>query len=685
MKRTILTIVSTLFLITNLFSQNRVWVTIPNPDNIKTLSLNSTIISVEKAFPSSRTRSLQDVYEIITSLPSEDLITELNKNKSEFINPEIGPNYQTLDLPNDYNVSFTNQWSLELINASETWDIVKGSPSVKIAITDANYYLTHEELVGKYDYVSPNNTSTNYSHGTAVSIIAAGNTNNSVGTSSIGYNSRLELRVMNYNELLNSTYSGAKVINASWAAGCGFSTYGQQVVDEVYNNGSIIVASAGNGTTCAGSSNLVYPASYDHVISVTSVGPYDNHERTIGNPSTTHQHNNMVDICAPGYDVPLSVAPGTYTTGNGSSFASPFVSGTIALMLSVNPCLSVDDIEYILKETADTNVYNVNPQYVGQLGSGRLNSFLAVSMAKNFSTLNASIESDVNCTNGQKQLLVNNLNGVYPYTYLWNNTDTTNYFNVDENGTFAVEVADSNGCKFVDSIYVEKYTQMDDFTIVQNISCYGSNDGSIEVFVTGGYNVGDIIWDNGNEGSTLNNLNENIYTFQVVDGYGCTLIDSIRVSQPNMMVSTFNMVNPTLTSNGSIDITINGGTSPYFFEWNNNQTTEDLNDISEGFYEVLITDNNGCMSSLNMMLETDNTSSINELTDDKLILYPNPSNGEITIKTNSNIGSDLVVSNVNGQIIKSEKMFNGELSLINLSTGIYIVTLGNESHKVIVK
>lgn len=448
MKKLILTLVTTLTLLTT-FSQNRVWVTIPNIESARPELLSMNISSVEKAFPSSRKENLQNVYELTSEISSQVIIDSLKKRNDLFINPEVGPNYQTLDIPNDYYVSFSNQWALEMIEANEAWDLSKGSISTIIAITDANYHINHEELVGKYDYITPNNTNTNYSHGTAVAVIAGGNTNNSVGTSSIGYNSRLQLRVMNYNELLNATYSGAKVINASWASGCSFSFYGQEVINEVYENGSVIVASAGNGSTCGGSSNLVYPASFENVISVTSIGVYNNHERIIGDPNSTHQHNSMVDICAPGYDVPLTVAPGTYLTGNGSSFASPFVSGTIALMLSVNPCLSVDDIEYILKETADTNVYTTNPQYQGLLGSGTLNSHLAVHMAKNF--------------------------------YI-------NFFNHTFNELSQINIMDGSG-----RIIYSKDVMLVENNNTFNIDTTGFNSGIYYILITDGYNKSEIL------------------------------------------------------------------------------------------------------------------------------------------------------------------------------------------------
>jgi subtilisin family serine protease len=210
-----------------------------------------------------------------------------------------------------------------------------------------------------------------------VANIIAGNTNNAIGNSSIGYNTTLSLYRMNYNDMLVATYSGAKVINLSWTSGCSFNTYAQQAIDEVYNNGTFIVASAGNGTTCGGANNLVYPASYNNVFSVTSIGSQDNIERVIGNPNTTHQTNASVDICAPGYDVPISSAPGWYLTNSGTSFAAPFVTGTVALMLSIKPDLTNQEIDSILRLSA-TNIDLLNPNYVGKIGSGRLNSGLAI-------------------------------------------------------------------------------------------------------------------------------------------------------------------------------------------------------------------------------------------------------------------------------------------------------------------
>jgi len=142
------------------------------------------------------------------------------------------------------------------------------------------------------------------------------------------------------------------------------------------------VAAAGNGSTCGNPDALVYPAAYNQVFAVTSVGNQDNIEKVIGNPSTRHQTNLSVDLCAPGHNVPLTPAPGRYTYSSGSSFASPYVTGTVALMLSLKEDLTNSEIDSILRVSA-TNIDQLNPNYVGRIGSGRLNSGEALRMVQN--------------------------------------------------------------------------------------------------------------------------------------------------------------------------------------------------------------------------------------------------------------------------------------------------------------
>jgi hypothetical protein len=210
------------------------------------------------------------------------------------------------------------------------------------------------------------------------------------------------------------------------------------------------------------------------------------------------------------------------------------------------------------------------------------------------------------------------------------------------------------------------------------------SNGEISVNISGGEFVSNVVWNNGVVGNTLTNITSGNYIFTVVDGFDCIHSDTLSVRQPEPLVSNITSVSPTTTSDGSINITVDGGTLPYSYEWNNGDTTQNLNNLSEGFYELLVTDNNGCMVSENTMLYTQNTSSVSELSSNELLVYPNPSNGSVTIKT-SKTDSNLSIVNINGQSVVTQSMFNGEVSVNDLSVGVYLVTVDNLTQKLIVK
>lgn len=386
-------------------ASENIWVTFNNVDDVPISvrgSLRSAnpevqklinefdIGSVEQAVPSSRQEALRKVYDVECLCDADALSARIRESSSALSRPEIAPKYRLLNDPDDYDTTgygvFTQDYALDLINAKGAWNYTTGNQRVVLGISDGDFFQDHEELETEIEAINTTGTAPLYyfQHGTAVATTAGGATNNQQGKSSIGYDCKLSLTSMNYDRVLEMSSSGVRVINMSWAAGCYSSPYVQEIVNEAYQNGAILVASAGNGGTCGGPTNLVYPASHEHVISVSSVGPWDNHERTIGDPLTTHQHNGSVDITAPGYDVALTVSPGWYLTGNGTSFAAPYVTGTIGLMLSIKPCLTFHDVVDILESTA-VNIDAQNPSYIGQLGAGRLDAKAAVGMAEEFS------------------------------------------------------------------------------------------------------------------------------------------------------------------------------------------------------------------------------------------------------------------------------------------------------------
>ncbi len=405
------------------------------------------INNVIPAFPNSKDKSLQKVYEFQCNCNSSFLSQALSKFGEGITKPEEAPKYELLDNPNDYNLAFTTDYALDLINAKDAWEISKGDSTIVIAISDANFKITNQELAGKIQYIEPNLSNPNLAHGTQVAITAAGKTNNNYGKSSIGRNSGLRLYSMGYNQILQASYDGAKIINMSWASGCSLNDYCQAVIDEIYNNGTILVASAGNGNTCGTSDRLVYPSAYNHVISVTSIGSNDNHEYLSNGTVFTHQHNATVDISAPGYGIPVIGPNGGANYVSGTSFAAPYVTGTIALMLEVNPCLTAEQIEAILKESS-VNIDDKNLAYIGLLGAGRLNAGEALRRTKLLKKLSLNVsDTDYSCQTETRKLTLAADGGTAPYSFSINNITCLSSLDSIIDGTYTITLKDSFGCE----------------------------------------------------------------------------------------------------------------------------------------------------------------------------------------------------------------------------------------------
>ncbi|MEX1003083.1 MAG: S8 family serine peptidase [Crocinitomicaceae bacterium] len=633
------------------------------------------ITSVVQAFPSSKKEDLLKVYQFNCNCEPEVLSRELNQistiSRAEVM-PELTPFYT----PDDFSLVFANDYALELINAKQAWEYSMGDTAVDIAITDTNYDLTHQELLGTVSVIDTPFYQTSYYHGTAVAITAAGNTDNAVGKSSIGSNCQLQLYNMTYNRLLTATYAGARVINASWGS-CSYSSYVQDIIDEVYENGSIIVAAAGNGSTCNDPTALVYPAANNHVISVSSIGPSNNHERSIGDPSTTHQHNDSVDIVAPGYDVALTVAEGWYLTGNGTSFAAPYVSGTIGLMLSINPCLTFEEVEAILYSTA-YNVDTINPNYAGLLGAGRLDAGAALAATANYSTFPAEIETVFDCNSETFSLLAVAPN--HPTiisSTLWNTGENTSEITTGQSGSYKVSLTDANGCPAFATTTVVVPEPLTLNVDLFHPLCAEEATGEIHIYPAGGaapYLMsldGNVLASN-----IVTNLLAGDYLVSLMDSLGCEREQLAVIEDPDKLEVLAEIgADEMHDGSGYIDTEVKGGIYPYIYQWSTGDQTEDLSHLSVGEYTLDLIDANGCLINEKFIISDESTAGLIQHESEGVSLYPNPSNGDaITISWEKEMQTIELYAE-SGQLLISENPFGNSIIISNLSTGVYLVKL----------
>lgn len=379
---------------------------------------NYTVSHFSKAFPLSDYEYLQNVYLVKANSISlaEDLFlvdSVLFPAFSIVKTPELCSYY-----PDDWytNQTYTNDTShLDIIKAAQAWAIEKGNPNIIIGVTDSYFETTHEDMTGKYANIRTNISSTN--HGTLVASLIAGKTDNDTGTSSIGFNCRLNASsITGTQELLDmikdTSVVKTRVLNASWLIDTmhnhpfvwpnDYFKLEQGVYNEIYERGVVTVAAAGNARAHVegNNRNFVYPASFDHVISVSGIGHEGDttfnsfnaryvHEHNAGDSTESHQHNSRVDICAPsvrvtGHDFTSNGKYG-YRYGWGTSFAAPLVSGTVGLMLSKMSWLTPYQVEYVLKKSSfDHYSISYNKKYAGltrwtgRIGAGTLNAWGAL-------------------------------------------------------------------------------------------------------------------------------------------------------------------------------------------------------------------------------------------------------------------------------------------------------------------
>jgi hypothetical protein len=675
------------------FSQepSKIWLTISNPSDVpfeneagvlvsNDASLQDAISSlniteVEKAIPSSRQAALLSVYEL-TSYTSDvvDMYAELTNSLDASSKVVYAPVYETLNAPNDYLKVFPEDYALDLINAQDAWDVTTGNSDIVLAISDQNYFTDHDEIAGKYVYYDATNTSSQ-THGTAVAITAAGSTGNNIGKSAIGYNSSLALYKMNYNEVLDASYAGYRVINLSWSSGCSYNQYVQDIINEVYDNGTFIVAAAGNGSTCGGPSNLVYPASFDNVFAVTSTGPNDNHERVIGDASTTHQHNASVDLSAPGYDIAISAAQGWYLYGSGSSYASPLVTGTIGLILDANPCITNAEISWLLKASS-TNVDALNPSYAGMIGAGRLNAKAAVDMAIEINKFSLDISSGVTCQSNSGQIEVEIVGGTAPYTTQWSNGATDLILSDLSVGHYDLTVVDASGCQLDTSIVIEEVIPTQFEGTVQNVTCNGAANGAIDVTVLDGTPGFTFEWDNGMMTEDISGLVAGTYRLKITNGNGCSVWGSYTVEQSASLVAELEVIQPTADEDGEIDLTVSGGVAPYTYTWANGETSEDLFNVTAGFYEVTVMDANGCDVITNTIVEEMSVAGIEDMDGIQTSVYPNPTTDVATVTWNSAAVTNITIVNANGQVVQNAAVaMQNTYKVEDLNPGIYFINL----------
>jgi WD40 repeat protein len=317
-----------------------------------------------------------------------------------------------LFIPPQVNRGVTSElyWNLLDVGFPEAWKYTTGSPDIVVAIIDSGIDFTHPDLVNSswknsgeianngidddsngyiddvvgWDFQSndadpspPRPPALASKHGTFIAGLIAADDDNDLFVGIAPGVKLMNLRFLredlsfkeeDWVKLVSSidyaVNNGADVINLSLQANGIPPRAVKEAIERAYTSGVIIVGVTGNNRNY-----VTYPGNYSEVIAVSSIT--SSHQL-----SSTSAYGDQTEICAPGNEVySITGYDTSIVTGSGTSFAAPIVSGIIALMLSLNPDLSIDTIRTILQETStDLGVTGKDPLF----GFGLINALFAL-------------------------------------------------------------------------------------------------------------------------------------------------------------------------------------------------------------------------------------------------------------------------------------------------------------------
>lgn len=227
---------------------------------------------------------------------------------------------------------------------------------------------------------------------------------------------------------------------------------------------------------------------------------------------------------------------------------------------------------------------------------------LSVTLTQSTEILIAYTTTPITCYGANNASLSVTLSGGNPpYQFQWNNLSTSLTQTNLAAGNYTITVTDAVGCVKVETIVIPEAPIFTVNPMVTQISCYGANNGSINLNLTGGIAPVALTWSDGSTAGLIrNNLPPGTYTASISDGTPCYIVRTFTIIQPQPLVLSANITNAfncTNTSSGAIDLVVAGGTLPYTYSWSNGGLTEDLANLTSGNYLVNVTDANGCAAN----------------------------------------------------------------------------------------
>ena len=345
---------------------------------------------------------------ILTRIPeSADFDGKLLKLQAHPLFQSVEPDYlvKAAAIPND--PSFNEQWYLSHINMPSAWNLYQGNSDIIVAVLDTGVNYNHPDLGDKIwinsaetengddddlngyiddiygyctsvpkDSMRPFDPMDDNGHGTMVAGIIAASSNNAAGIAGLDWNCKvLPVKVLDASgkgctsSVMEGIYfaidQGADIINMSYGA-YDDSLNESDAIWDAYQAGITLVAASGNDDT-----DLAYPAQYIPVISAGATGRTDQR-------SSFSNYGEGLDIVAPGESILSTNINNAYSSGRGTSFSAPVVTGILSLLQGKNQAITPQVTEWLLESSAFMPSTCADSEWNYYYGYGRVDAAAAL-------------------------------------------------------------------------------------------------------------------------------------------------------------------------------------------------------------------------------------------------------------------------------------------------------------------
>lgn len=289
----------------------------------------------------------------------------------------------------------------------------------------------------------------------------------------------------------------------------------------------------------------------------------------------------------------------TWSNAENSSSINGLVAGSYSVIATdINGCTTTGNI--IIEQPDPVQVSIIAKEYVG---------------LHNISC-NGGTDGEINASVS---------GGVLPFSYSWNNGESSgNIQNLSE-GNYSLTVLDANGCEATASITLNEPASLLVILQGENLICYGDNDGVINANVSGGTSAYNYNWSNNASGATITNLVAGNYSVTITDANNCSLSESYTINQPEPVTVSIQPVSDTIPFFGAnlqlTSVYFANGNEASLFEWtpennlsNPNTQNPIANPLYTTTYTLRVTDTDGCTGTDSIKVFVNN---------DKVLYIPN--------------------------------------------------------------